>query len=472
MRSLFLKIFVWFWAANIVVIGVLALSAWVFPPEGVPPGLNADKLHELQVRGALAVLERDGMAAFERHLSELHDACAMHTYWLDERGVELLGVPVPEPLKEFAAAHRSESERGERVVEGRPPRLMILPLTDSEGRQRRVLIEAFWRGPRFQFPIRPEVLALRALAVVLAAGLGCYALARYLSGPVRRLQHVVRRLASGDLTVRVDEQFATRRDEIGQLGRDFDRMTRQVQALLGAQRRLLQDVSHELRSPLARLNVALELARRQSPEEAGPALDRIERESARLNELIGLVLTLARLEAGAPPDAPDAVELAALLREVAADADFEGAPRGRRVIVRRADDCTLRGSAPLIRSVFENVLRNAVRFTPDQSEIEVCLQRQERDEGERALITVRDHGPGVPESQLTSIFQPFYRVETARDRSAGGSGLGLAISERAVRLHGGTLRAENVADGGLRVTIELPCGQARSEAMGMEGAAR
>ncbi|MCG3126285.1 MAG: Adaptive-response sensory-kinase SasA [Phycisphaerae bacterium] len=464
MRSLFLKIFLWFWAANIVVVGVLALSAWVYPPEGVPPGLNADKLHELQVRGALAVLERDGLAAFERHLDELHDASALHTYWLDERGAELRGALLPAPLQEFVAAHRAESERGQRVVEGFPPRLMILPLTDSHGRKYRVLIEAFWRGPRFQFPIQPGVLALRALAVVLAAGLGCYALARYLSAPVRRLQQVVRRLASGDLTVRVDEEFETRRDEIGQLGRDFDRMTRQVQALLGAQRRLLQDVSHELRSPLARLNVALELARRQSSDTAGAALDRIERESARLNELIGLVLTLARLESGAPPEAPAAIDLAELLREVAADADFEGAPRGRRVVVRRADACTLRGSAPLIRSVFENVLRNAVRFTPDGTAVDVCLERRKRDAGGAyACTAVRDHGPGVPESQLETIFQPFFRVEEARARRVGGVGLGLAICDRAVRLHDGTLRAENADGGGLRVTIELPCDDATAD---------
>ncbi len=313
--------------------------------------------------------------------------------------------------------------------------------------------------PRFELIVPPHVLLLRLLAVVLAAGLGCYMLARYLTFPVRQLQQAARRMAAGDFTTRVGKGLASRRDEIGELGREFDRMAGQVDALLTTQRRLLRDVSHELRSPLARLNVALELASRDAGDKAGPALARVGLEAERLNELIGQLLALARLESGAVQSEHVAISLHDLVSEVAADADFEAGAHDRSVRVNRCDECSIEGDSNLLRSAVENVVRNAARHTNQGSEVEVSLRCDEHDGQQLAVIEIRDHGPGVPEEALESIFEPFFRVSDARERQggAGGVGLGLAITRRAVNLHAGSVVALNANDGGLIVRIILPC---------------
>jgi two-component system sensor histidine kinase CpxA len=286
-------------------------------------------------------------------------------------------------------------------------------------------------------------------------------LARYLTRPVRLLRGAARRLADGDLSARVGVA-GRRRDEIGDLGRDFDVMADHLENLLIAQQRLLRDISHELRSPLARLNVALELARRDSGSAAEPALARVGREAERLNELIGQLLTLARLEGGAAQPAgafSDRVEidLAVLVSEVAADADFEAAVRDRHVRIVQSEPCRIIAAPGLLRSAIENVVRNAVRFTAPGTDVEIRLACRADGAEPRAIIEVRDHGSGVPEAALQDIFRPFYRVANARERETGGAGLGLAITERTIRSYGGAVRAANAPDGGLSVQIELPC---------------
>jgi two-component system sensor histidine kinase CpxA len=245
-------------------------------------------------------------------------------------------------------------------------------------------------------------------------------------------------------------------DETAELGRDFDRMAARIEALLTTQRRLLRDISHELRSPLARLNVALGLARPKAGPEASPALDRIDREAQRLNDLIGQLLTLAALEGGGEMGKPTRVDLRELVCEVVGDADFEALSFNRSVRLEEEEPLTVTGSAPLLRSAVENVVRNAIRFTAEGTSVEVRLSLREAPHGAVARIAVRDHGPGVPEEALTSLFEPFYRVAEARDRQSGGAGIGLAITQRAVTLHNGTVRAANVPGGGLEVVLELP----------------
>ncbi len=251
-------------------------------------------------------------------------------------------------------------------------------------------------------------------------------------------------------------KLAKRHDEIGQLGRDFNLMAERLESMVRAQHRLLGDISHELRSPLARLGVALGLARQRSGNEANGALDRIERESENLNEMISQLLILTRLESGTDGRKRTDVDLAALLREVADDADFEARSINRIVQVVMADKCSISGVEELLRSAVENVVRNAVRYTPEGTAVEVTLRHRNGAGDNFAVITVRDRGKGVPEEALDKIFRPFYRTEDARDRqSGGGTGLGLAITERAVRLHGGTVKATNASDGGLAVEMKL-----------------
>ena len=215
-------------------------------------------------------------------------------------------------------------------------------------------------------------------------------------------------------------------------------------------------MSHELRSPLARLNVALELAGRDAGTAAGPALDRAAREADRLNELIGRLLTLARLEGGALHPQQTMVDLSRLVSQIAADADFEASAQNRRVRLVRCDECRVHGASELLHSAIENVIRNAIRYTAQGSDVEVTLVNNGDAQAPAAHLEIRDHGPGVPEDALRDIFKPFHRVSEARDRQSGGAGLGLAITEQAIQLHGGRVTARNATGGGLVVQIVLP----------------
>jgi two-component system, OmpR family, sensor histidine kinase CpxA len=233
-------------------------------------------------------------------------------------------------------------------------------------------------------------------------------------------------------------------------------MAARLQDLMEAQARLLHDISHELRSPLARLSVALGLATQRSGPQALGALERIEREANRLNELIGRLLILARLEGGEDGLRRGEVSMDELVRDVAVDADFEAQSRHCRVVCVIQDEITVLGNASLLHSAVENVVRNAMRHTREGTEVEIRLACESAESCEQAVVRVTDHGPGVPEDALEKLFRPFYRIDDARGRQTGGVGLGLAITERAVRLHGGSVRAANRPQGGLMVEIRLP----------------
>ena len=298
------------------------------------------------------------------------------------------------------------------------------------------------------------------LFLMLIGGAFCYWLARYLTKPVVKLRRATNDLANGKLGTRVGPSLGNRRDELALLARDFDSMAERIESLLNAQRRLLGDISHELRSPLARLNVALELARERAGGNATTALERIELESQTIDELIGQLLALTRLETGSRQINATPFDLRKLVEEIAGDADFEARSRNRFVQLNCSEGFTIVGSKELLRPAIENVVRNAVQYTAENTVVEIDVRRNgaSSNGGQNgfAEITVRDHGAGVPDTALTEIFRPFYRVDDARDRASGGSGLGLAITERAVRLHEGTVSAMNAPGGGLMVSIMLP----------------
>lgn len=245
---------------------------------------------------------------------------------------------------------------------------------------------------------------------------------------------------------------------MAQLVRDFDAMAERLEESVNAQSRLLNDISHELRSPLARLNVASALARQRSGVEAHSALERIDLEADRLNDLIGGLLTIARLESGNDSRQKSPILLGEMIEGIAADADFEAQVRkcGVKCVIK--DDCRVLGVASLLYSAIENVVRNAARYTQEGSSAEISLEPDlgNATGGAEALIRIVDSGPGVPEDALDKLFRPFYRIDDARGRQTGGAGLGLAITERAVRLHGGSVKASNRPEGGLQVEIRLP----------------
>jgi signal transduction histidine kinase len=305
---------------------------------------------------------------------------------------------------------------------------------------------------RLRQPYVPRGLPNLGIALsILASGVISYLLALYLTSPVKKLKTVVQSFAEGNLDVRITPELGNRRDELADLGREFDHMAERIAALISSQQRLLADISHELRSPLARLTVALELARKNVSEKGIAALDRIELETERVNKLVGQLLALTRLESGAERVPPETVTLEELVQQVVDDANYEAKPHHKEVKVLQLAPCRVRGSSELLRSGIENVIRNAIRYTAEGTAVEVSLTWKL----DTAVLSVRDHGPGVPESELGHIFEPFYRVGEARERSSGGVGLGLSIADRTIKLHSGSVRAENVP-GGLLITIELP----------------
>lgn len=292
-----------------------------------------------------------------------------------------------------------------------------------------------------RMPLEPLVGGLLG-SVVFAA-----LLARHFARPIRNLRAAFDAAAAGDLEVRVGTAMGSRRDELAELGRDFDRMVGQLQSLVNGQRRLLHDVSHELRSPLARLQAATGLARQQ-PGKIEASLDRIEKESVRIDGLVGELLTLSRLEAGTGQIRRERIELGELVAGIVDDARFEARARDVEVLLAATAEAAVEGDPELLQRAIENVVRNAVKFTVPGTQVRVACQIHA---GE-ASIRVEDAGPGVDEADLPHIFEPFYRAAS----DGGGHGLGLAIAHRVVESTGGRLRAANLAEGGLRVEILLP----------------
>ncbi|HWJ95498.1 MAG TPA: ATP-binding protein, partial [Telluria sp.] len=274
-------------------------------------------------------------------------------------------------------------------------------------------------------------------------------LAWHFAKPIRRLRAAFDAVSAGKLDTRIGAK-PTGGDELTALGRDFDRMAERLEHLLEAQRNLLHDVSHEMRSPLARLQAAIGLAR-QRPDRLEASLERIERESERMDGMIGDVLALARLDAGVTDKLDDEVAIGELLAEVVDDARFEAQAAGKSVVLEGDTHALVRGNAELLHSAVENIVRNAVKHTADGTEVRAFITRDER-AGE-VSISVCDQGPGVPESELELIFRPFMRGSQGK---LPGHGLGLAIADRVVRTHGGQIRAINRAGGGLCVEITLP----------------
>jgi len=279
-------------------------------------------------------------------------------------------------------------------------------------------------------------------------------LAWYVAAPLTQIRNSTRRFAEGELDARVGQLRFGRSAEMTALASEFDNMAARIKALIDSHRRLVRDVSHELRSPLARLRVALELARDGDDAQVHGSLDRIESESGRLETMLSQALELSRLETQQRA-AQDTVALDQLLEDVITNADYEGAPRGRKVVLADCQRQVVTGSSDALYSAFENVIRNALAYTQDGTTVTVRLLHDSRD-ARCVAISVRDHGPGVPESELARIFEPFYRTDSARTRSSGGTGLGLAIARRAVEWHGGSIVARNAEGGGLEVTIRLP----------------
>ena len=453
MRTLFLRIFVAFWIAMVVILvsGILltamVASARIEALENLQPS-------DLAIEAGEA-LEQRGREGLKQWLTDVErERPGLTVLAIDPRGVDLLGREPPPRMQRRIEFLERRGVFGPLRPGGPPPSHRMHrwapQVIASDGTPYTLLITSSGRPPFGVLGTLDVPLALLAFALVVS-GIVSWWLARYVARPVTRLQASARAIAAGNLDARVGEDFGRRRDELGVLARDFDQMAERLRALIAARDVLLRDVSHELRSPLARLRVALGLARRPNADTTRE-LDRIEREAERLDVLIGEILHLSRLSSPEPQLQRHALDLAALVEEVVADAALEGAEQHKTIVARGVDRLETSGDPDLLRSAIENVLRNALRFTAPGTAVEVVLDRN----AESIVLKVADHGPGVPAAALERIFEPFYRVASSRDRGSGGTGLGLAIAARVVALHGGKITARNGEQGGLVVELRLP----------------
>jgi signal transduction histidine kinase len=444
MHSLFLRIFMLFWVAMALIVGgSIAATFTITAREYEAPDLQRRPPVALQASEALV---RGGIGALKSWLDSNKNANGgRDLYIIGPDGADILG----RRLSEGAArrleffnrdefANRPENLRGTRAA----PQIV-----GADGAVYTVLLVP--RRPSIfgalSLPARSVTILCIALVV---SALTSWWLAQHLSAPIRRIQAGARALASENLDVRVSAGLEGRKDELAVLARDFDAMADQLRANRGAITQLLRDISHELRSPLARMRVALGLAR-QPPADLTRQLDRLEREIERLDALISQVLKLARLHGTDAPFVRETFDLDDVIEEVVRDANFEGAVKNCKVRLQGAASAAVNGNRDLVRSAIENVLRNAVRYSPHDAPVDLSVTPA--DGG--VLIVVRDRGPGVPAADLTRIFEPFYRVAESRDRDSGGEGIGLAITAQVMKTQGGSARAHNIQGGGLEVQL-------------------
>ncbi len=445
MGRLFWKIFIGFWLIQVAIGSAVGLAVYLHNKTqfNEVTYLSSGGAHaEFVLNAAALALHFGGPNALGTLLSDRQVVGHIQVLVINPEGQDIFDRPVPPSAlnNAKAALATGKLQKGLRVVSSPSGQVYLLFIpAEIDGQP----------TPVSNLPME-DSLTVRLAAAIIASLIFSLLLAWNLTRPIRYLQRAVNTIATGDLSARVTPKMRGRRDEIADLGRDFDHMAERLQTIVDTQQRLLHDVSHELRSPLARMQVALALAHQQ-PDKLYIALERIERESTRLDELVGELLTLARLGAGVGMEAEGIVDLAGLLETIIEDANFE-ADSERHVELIHDDHVVITGREELLRRAFENVIRNALRYTPEKGVVSVSAQK----EGDWYQVSICDRGPGLSGDKLKTIFEPFVRADASPTGGRSGYGLGLAITRRALESHGGKVWAENRTNGGLCVYLALP----------------
>jgi Signal transduction histidine kinase len=450
--NLFFKIFLWFLAAIALMVAVVVFLNWTVQTEPVVSRWQNSVRNQMRVYAATAaqIYDAQGEQGLRQFVDQVNNSDTVGEIDIVRSDGNVLFADV-QNLDNYRALINNAFASGTVELELTEPDTALAANRFSLRNGDTYVMIIRWERPHAPpFFGETRLRYLRFFGLLLTAIIVCYALAKYLSSPIGKIRKATQKLAAGQLDTRVSDELGNRRDELGTLAADFDLMAERIESLITSQQRLTRDISHELRSPLARLGVALEIAKQKSGAVPSPLLDRIETESARLNEMISRLLTLSRLESGSQDFDRHEIDLRELVEDVAEDADFEAQAKGKSVKFSGVDHCLITGNEDLLRSAVENVLRNAIRYTEVGTSVDVQLIS---DNG-KAVIKVTDHGGGVPEEELKNLFRPFYRVGEARERATGGTGLGLSIAERAIQAHNGTIEAHNV-DHGLLVEIDL-----------------
>ena len=476
MRSLFLQIFISFWLAMALIlvgaIGITATVAWYRFSElsSIGPGQLIDQ--------AARTLSDTGLSGLKTWLSEaVSNHPDLDIYVIDSADADILHRPLPNHIVRWLVlGGRPAAKETRHYAYNWPYGYDLAPggVTDHsfafnrshllanptllapDGTAYTLIVAWFGATPVDVLGSQGIVFALLGIAL-LASALVCWWIARYISRPVLTLQMSARTFALGNLDTRVDEQFCKRRDEIGVLAQDFNEMAARLRSQITSKETLIRDISHELRSPLTRLRVALGLAQRNG--DLNGQLDRMERDFERLDALIDETLQLSRLSATEPGLVCEDIVLKPLLEDIVSDARLEAGAAGKSVNFFAPLNVFVRGDATLLRRAIDNVVRNAIRFAPPGTSVDISA----RSYAHGLVVGVRDHGSGVPEQHLERIFEAFYRVAEARDRASGGAGLGLAITARIMELHGGYQTARNAQDGGLIVELFFPGAEVSNE---------
>ncbi len=425
-----------YYGVALAMVTTLSISFFIFHAISRRVERNAiypafDRIDELELDSARAALASGGKPALQAYIIRLNNVFSGTSHHLlDSRGIDVItgenradSLPPP-PLTRWRFDVNGHHYRAHRSADGK---YFILTSGISEA-------PPIWTYLPYYF------------LVIGATGVLCWIASVGVVSPVRRIASSIALFGKGNLSVRVQ---SPRQDEIGQLGRSFNQMADRLQKLILSERRLLGDISHELRSPLARLKFAIKLARTNADTKS--ALDRIERDVDRISTLVADIVEINFIECGPAATETDIVRAADIMDEVIRDCSMEAEIHGCRIAVKGRLTSQLTGNRELLRRAIENVLRNGIRYSPKLSTIDVSIT-----ENSRAItIAVRDYGPGVPDDALIRIFDPFFRVEEARDPMGGGSGLGLSIAKQAIQVHHGSITAEN-AKPGLRVQITIP----------------
>jgi two-component system OmpR family sensor kinase len=485
LRTLFFRIFISFWLAMAMILaGAIAVTATVgWYRIAMLSSINPGEL----MNDATVALRNQGISGLKTWLETVTSAHPdLDIYVVDASGNDVLRRPLPERIKQWLVldgglgrgsdgsfstsywpygydwsphgltqSHSPDFNRSHLLANPR--------LSGVDGSSYTLLVAWFGATPVDEIGSDGVVYVLFAIALGISTVI-CWWLARYISAPIAELQTSARTLALGNFKAQVDEKFCNRRDELGVLAQDFNQMATRLHSQIASKEILLRDISHELRSPLTRIRVALGLARRGGGK-VEIQFNRIERDTERLDALIGETLQLSRLSDAVPTFVCESVELGLLLNEVQEDAQLEANASGKSITLSTVLDLCVDGNLELLRRAIDNVLRNAIRFEPAGSSVEVST----RVDGSGATIAVRDHGRGVPEPDLERIFEAFYRVAESRERSSGGTGLGLAITARVMALHGGHSKAHNAPGGGLVVELHFPQTRMHSGSMARQG---
>ncbi len=444
-RRLFWKIFLPFWVAQAILLGALYLRVHYRITSEHPWWIQPER-REMPVLASLAAqrFEHDGQGGLSQLLDGLSLPHRSRFWLLDANGRELSGRTMPDHILRDAAA----ADKQEGVYRSYEANVLATRVTTDRGQY--VLI-AELTPPPLSERIPGDLLWTLKLGTIFSAII-CLLIAHYLTKPIERMRDATHELARGNLDIRAGENLGNRQDEIADLVRDFDTMAGELRNQIQSERNLLSGVSHELRSPIARIRLALALARNPDDRDRAEMLDRIEQDTIQLDSMLERILIVARLESGQQKPKFEPLSLNDVVDDVLHDATFEAAATEATIHYQNSGEIKVNGDAALLRSAVENIVRNAVFYSGPGGKIDVSLEKANG----AAVISVRDNGPGVPENALPLLFKPFYRVDDSRGTNTGGMGLGLAIVRNAAAIHGGSVSAKNVAPHGLEVELRLP----------------